>query len=40
MAQRRLQRLADSELGQVQRVEHLITGDRRCVYRIPATPVS
>ncbi|WP_072441818.1 MULTISPECIES: metalloregulator ArsR/SmtB family transcription factor [unclassified Pseudomonas] len=31
---------AIGELGQVQRVEHLITGDRRCVYRIRATPVS
>nr|WP_124347672.1 metalloregulator ArsR/SmtB family transcription factor [Pseudomonas sessilinigenes] len=27
---------AIGELGHVQRVEHLITGDRRCVYRISA----
>ncbi|MDP9514230.1 helix-turn-helix transcriptional regulator [Pseudomonas protegens] len=27
---------AIGDLGQVQRVEHLITGDRRCVYRISA----
>ncbi|MEN5090909.1 transcriptional regulator [Pseudomonas protegens] len=31
---------AIGELGQVQRVEHLITGDRRCVYRICATQPS
>lgn len=31
---------AIGELGQVRRVEHLITGDRRCVYRICATPAS